>query len=321
MNIAQNLVKIARTMPNKIAVRCEGQTVTYRVLDIQSNRIANTFRDLGIGPGHRALVMIPDGIDRVVVHYALAKSGIVEVPVYCESSCHRLRNIVAETKPKVFIGAEPYLEEIRKVFSSMEGPSLRFALGVARESEFIDLESAYANRPEFPVYEAGPEVPAEIVYAGSLKGVVLTHGILADICDALALIQGGLEQETVAVGPFSLHKVYGVGAVLNGSICRGIQVELYPGFDAKKIIALVERERHTVLYAVPPMISNLMETIGTRSLSRRSLRFCMVADGSVPPDTAFRFEELFGVKIFNGGELFQFCLSGGESGADEVIKL
>ena len=297
MNLSQHLVNTARSMPNKAAVRCEGRHITFRALDIQSNRLANAFRDLGLKPGDPALVMMPNSIDRFIVYYALAKAGLVEIPVDCESSGRQLGPVVEETNPKIFIGAEPYLDEIRKVFSRVRGPSLRLACDVPRESEFINLDATYSNRPEFPLHAADDNDRVAVLYRGGMKGTLLTQGNLARMIAVLAEMQGAVEPETVVIGVLPLHHVYGISTVLNGSVYRALTVELYHHFNPEEIIALMERERYTMLYAVPDMLSRLMEAVHNQPLKRKSLRFCLSGKGSLPHEEARRFEVLFGTGI------------------------
>lgn len=297
MNLAQHLVNTARSMPNKAAVRCEGRHITFRALDIQSNRLANAFRDLGLEPGDPALIMMPNSIDRFVVYYALAKAGLVEIPVHCESSEHQLGPVVEETNPKIFIGAEPYLDEARKVFSRVRGPSLRLACDVPRESEFINLDATYSNRPEFPLHAADADDRVAVLYGGGLKGASLSQGDVARVIAGLTEMQGVVEPETVVIGMLSLHHVCGISTVMNGSVNRALTVELYRRFNPEEIVALMERERHTMLYAVPDMLLRLMETVQDQPLKRKSLRFCLSGSGSLPPEEARRFEMLFGTGI------------------------
>ena len=153
MNVAQNLVNSARTYPDRKAIRFEGAEITYRELDIQCNRLANALRDLGLAPGNHCLVMMPNSIESVVVYFALAKMGVVQIVANPLDRFPKLAYIVNEAKPKAFIGAELHLDEIRRVFKSVDGPAIRLATGVSADSEFIDLTMAYSARPEYPLYQ------------------------------------------------------------------------------------------------------------------------------------------------------------------------
>ena len=55
--------------------------MTYRELDLLSNRLANTLIARGIAPGDRAAVYLPNGIELVVALCGALKAGAIVVPV------------------------------------------------------------------------------------------------------------------------------------------------------------------------------------------------------------------------------------------------
>ena len=55
--------------------------MTYRELDLLSNRLANTLIERGIAPGDRAAVYLPNGIELVVALCGALKAGAIVVPV------------------------------------------------------------------------------------------------------------------------------------------------------------------------------------------------------------------------------------------------
>lgn len=164
MNLAQYLENSARNYPDKIALRFEGQQVTFQELDIACNRLAHGLSDLGLGPGDRCVVIMPNSINQITVYYALAKMGTIVVPVNFLYRMHELEHIITDSKPKAFIGSEPYLEEIRKVFKKLKGPSIQLALGVKQDQNILDLEGVYSDIKEFSTYPADGNETVNLLY-------------------------------------------------------------------------------------------------------------------------------------------------------------
>ncbi|UCH07904.1 MAG: acyl--CoA ligase, partial [Deltaproteobacteria bacterium] len=171
MNLAQYLEDSARRHPDKAAFRFEGQQITFQEFDIACNGAAHGLGELGLAPGDRAVVMMPNSIQQATTYYALAKIGAIVVPVSFLYRTHELEHILADSKPKAFIGSEAYLEEIRKVFKKGEGPSIRLALGVKQDQDLLDLESVYSDRKEFSPYPADDNETVNLLYTSGTTGV------------------------------------------------------------------------------------------------------------------------------------------------------
>ncbi len=72
--------QVAKT-PDSIAVEHEGETLTYRALDEQSNRIAHYLRSEGVGPETLVGICIDRSIDMVVGLLGILKAGGAYVPI------------------------------------------------------------------------------------------------------------------------------------------------------------------------------------------------------------------------------------------------
>ena len=304
MNLAQYLENSARNYPDKIALRFEGQQVTFQELDIACNRLAHGLSDLGLAPGDRCVFMMPNSIHQVTVYYALAKMGTVVVPVNFLYRMHELEHILADSKPKAFIGSEAYLEEIRKVFKKGEGPLIRLALGVKKGRDFLDLKSVSSDKKEFSPYPTDDNETVNLLYTsgttGVPKGVMLTHGNLARNARILAEMRGELDPKTVVIGVLPLYHVYGITSVLNVSMYLGLTIGLFPRFEAEKVIEVIEEEKQTIFFGVPTMLNRLVQLASENPPKRASLKFCICGGASLPVEFLHRFEKLFKTEIHEG---------------------
>ncbi|MFH1954729.1 MAG: long-chain fatty acid--CoA ligase [Pseudomonadota bacterium] len=304
MNIARYLEESARRYPHKTAVRHEGEEITFEELDKACNRLANGLKDLGLEPGDRSVLMMPNSIHAITAYYALAKIGAVVVPVNFLYRAHELEHIFTDSKPKSFIGAEPHLDEIANLLKKIEGkPPLLLALG-ATDSRFKDLKTAYSDRADFPTHPSGDTDTFNILYTsgttGVPKGVMLTHGNLAKDAEILAEMRGEIEPDTVVIGALPLYHVYGITSVLNVSMYLGFTIELFTHFDPEAVIRVTEEEARTLFFGVPTMLNRLIQVASEKPPERTSLKFCISGGASLPVEFLKRFETLFNTTIHEG---------------------
>ncbi|MFC1535033.1 class I adenylate-forming enzyme family protein [Thermodesulfobacteriota bacterium] len=305
MNLAEYLVNSARNHPDKIAVRYEGRQVTFGELDADCNRLANGLKNLGLTPGDRCIVMMPNSIKSITVYYAMAKLGAVVIPVNFLYRVHELKHILTDSRPKAFIGSEPYLEEIEKVIKKIkEAPPIRLALESPKGSDFQDLEKAFSAEHQFSAYPTDDNDTFNILYTsgttGIPKGVMLTHWNLGQNARILAGMRGTIEPNTVIIGVLPLYHIYGITSVMNVSMYLGLTIHLFPHFDPEHVIRIVEDEERTILFAVPTMLNRLIQLASEIPPKRASLKFCVSGGASLPVEFLKRFETLFNTKIHEG---------------------
>jgi long-chain acyl-CoA synthetase len=304
MNLAHYLERSAAQFPDRIAVRHEGQTLTYRELNTRCNRLAAGLKQRGLSTADRCALMMPNSIQTITAYNAIAKLGAVVIPINFLYREHELKHIFADSKPKAFIGAAPYLNEIRPVLKASADTPIRLALGAPDDGEFTDLQAADADDKDFTTYAADDDETLNILYTsgttGVPKGVMLTHGNLASEARILAEMREKLDPQAVVIGVLPLYHIYGITSVLNVSMYLGLTIELFTQFDPEKVIAVAEQEKQTILFAVPTMYNRLIQSAGEKQPQNPTLKFCVSGGASLPVEFLHRFESLFGTKIYEG---------------------
>ncbi len=85
----------AARAPHRVAIVCEGESLTYRALDAQSNRWARHLRNMGAGPDRPVIIAVERSVRLPVFILAVLKAGAAYVPVEPRSPPERLRRIAA----------------------------------------------------------------------------------------------------------------------------------------------------------------------------------------------------------------------------------
>jgi len=119
------LGRAAQAYPERVAIRFYGRSVTYRELDALANRFANALIGLGVRPGERVALLMPNCPQMVLAYYGGLRAGAVMVPtspLYVESE---VEHQLADSGASVVIclsalfgrvqSVRPHLPDLRQV--------------------------------------------------------------------------------------------------------------------------------------------------------------------------------------------------------------
>lgn len=81
-NLVVALVEAAERHPQRVAVRGDGNVLTYAELDEFSARAAGGMRAHGVRPGDRVGLRLPYGPVHAVLHFGALRAGAIAVPMY-----------------------------------------------------------------------------------------------------------------------------------------------------------------------------------------------------------------------------------------------
>ena len=102
----------------------EDSVITFGALDTTSNRLANGLSGLGIGPGDRVAVMLPNHPDHVNTVVALAKLGATHVPVNVHAKAIGLRYQLEHAELRAVVADVRYRDELSR---ALRGTARRVA--------------------------------------------------------------------------------------------------------------------------------------------------------------------------------------------------
>jgi bile acid-coenzyme A ligase len=235
ISLGARLTQLAAERPNRPAVTDRERTVTWRELDLRTNRIARGLAAAGVGHGDLVTVGLANGVDFIEACYGLWKVGATPQPI-----SHRLP--AAEAEAVMELAGTPIL---------IAGPALE---GGRRRHDIDTLlalsddESRVEDRIA-PVWKAptsgGSTGRPKLILSGG-PGVYLP----ADV--------GGYRtsSEDVMVMPGPLYHNGPFTSAFAG-LNQGAHLIVMPRFDAEETLKAVERHRATWIYVVPTMMSRI----------------------------------------------------------------
>ena len=153
--------------------RAVTRTVTFGELSERSNRLANALRGLGVGPGDRVGIVLPQRPETAVAHIAAAKLGAIAVPLSVLFGPDALDTRLRDADVRVVLGEGEPLERIAAL--GLDVP----LVDVDRDLEVLLAEAS----PLFEAAATTPDTPALLVYTsgttGPPKGALHGHRVLA----------------------------------------------------------------------------------------------------------------------------------------------
>jgi amino acid adenylation domain-containing protein len=178
----------AMQTPEAIAVVCGERSMSYRELDIASNRLAHELRKRGVEPASRVAVFLDRSPELIVALLAILKSGSAYIPLDPTYPTERLQYVFENSRPAAIV-TQASLRE-RLAHESLP------VIVVDSDSLLIANQSAEPLAPA-----ASPTDPAYVIYTsgstGKPKGVPIDHRALVNLLCAMRRQPGLTSEDTV----------------------------------------------------------------------------------------------------------------------------
>ncbi len=296
------LSRRASIQHDRPAVRCRKDDISYGELEDISSRLASFLISAGIRRGDRVGILLEKSIESVVSVFGILKSGSVYVPLDRFSPAGRILSIMRDCEISVLISSG---SQLRRCGSELVGFSSLRAVVVASdpgESELNEVEvapllppqSIVLNWPELPSFETAPSTGvggsdlAYILYTsgstGEPKGVAISHAAsLAFIKWAATRFQVSESDRLSSHAPlhFDLSIFDLFAAIQAGAITIMVPRELsaFP----MELCEFIERERITVWYSVPSVLTDLVTSSALKDGGRLPFLRTILFAGEVFP--------------------------------------
>ncbi|ATY13010.1 long-chain fatty acid--CoA ligase [Amycolatopsis sp. AA4] len=302
-NLAAMLVESAAARPDKPFLHAGSHSFSYAEVDGLSGRIAESLVWLGLEPGDKVAVQLPNVPEFVLACFGILKAGLVMVPLNPLLTAPEIAYHLRDSDARLLIAFGPLAGAALKgagqlpVYLVGEAGEAGEAGGARSFDDLLESPDSGLLRP------MSPDDTAVILYTsgttGRPKGAELTHFQLFMNCTVSGELFGATAED-VSLAVLPLFHVFGLSSVLNVMTRFGGSLVLVPKFDAAAVLDEMERHRCTLFSGVPTMyVALLQQDLAGRDLS--SLRSAVSGGASMPGEVLRAFEKKFdGVVVLEG---------------------
>ncbi|MGF1551124.1 MAG: acyl-CoA synthetase [Paracoccaceae bacterium] len=335
------LAEAARRAPKAPAIsfqlqgkaKSRAETLDFATLLAEVNRTANLLRRLGVGPGDRVALVLPNANETVLALLGgMTAATVCPINPLLEPS--RIAGILRECGAKAVVTLKPFVKTDvpQKLHAALEhapgvetvlevdlarylGAPLSWIIGLMRpkcprphRARVLDFHEERAREADTLGFEpdGDPDRVVAMFHTGGTTGApkVARHTQRGAVYNGMAPTTVLIGSSDVLICPLPLFHVLAAYPILM-SVLAGRAHMVMPtpaGYRGDGVMdnfwALVERWGVTLMVMVPTAASALLQRPVTSDVS--SLKFAICGSAPLPVGLFRRFEEATGVKILEG---------------------
>ncbi len=276
--------------PGREALVCAGRRHSFRELDRDIARLAGRLQDLGVAPGDRVAVAMPNCLEFYLAYWATLRAGAILAPVNTRLGEREMRYVFDNVAARVIFVHREVMGECAPALP--DGPH-RIGVEVA-DTEPFD-EALAAGREPDPVAVSTEDVAFIAHTSGTTgvpKGAIMRHAdLLFNIKNTVIPFSWRHEDRNLLLVP--LFHATGLYSVVPSSAYLGATVVVAPRPDPREVVDLIERERVTNFLSVPTFYHLVVSLPDIRERDLTCLRMIGYSGSPMPTRTIEKLRDLF----------------------------
>jgi long-chain acyl-CoA synthetase len=325
LTIPQALSRSAERFGDRNAISYMGRSITFRKLDGLVNSFARALADIGVGPGDKVAIVLPNIPQTIIANMAVYRLGAVVAlnnPLYTE---HELAYQFNDADAKVAITLSVLVPRItgimkdtavEKVISCQINTYLPFPKKqlfplvkkqmyrkIAADDKVLRFEDMIGRYPSTPVEDRSAwDELSTLIYTGGTtgiaKGVMLSHAnISCNVQQFKSWFPDLAEGEEAIMGNFPIFHAAGFTACQNFMLWMGWEHVMIPRPEPKAIVELLKKYRPGFLPGVPSIFVGLLADDEFRKMDLKFIKGFFSGAAPLAADTIRDLKELTGATI------------------------
>ena len=310
-----------------------GKTLTYSQIGDLVSRAAAGLRKLGVEPGVKVGLFLPNSPTFIVYYFAVMKAGGIVVnynPLYTVEELAfqvedsqtdlmvtldlavlfdkvegllqngTLKRAVVCSFPALLPGLKSTLFKLLKRKELAKPAVSAFKDRIVPESQVLDNDGAL-EVADVNVYEDVAVLQYTGGTTGTPKGAMLTHANLHCNVDQLVAWAPQLEEGKERVlGVLPFFHVFAMTTIMNFGVAIGAHLILMPRFVLDDALKLIDGRNPTIMPGVPTLYNAMMNHPQIKNFNMSSLKLCLSGGAPLPLEVKRGFEGLTGCKLVEG---------------------
>ena len=295
MLVTELIRRGARYHRDRTAILFGDASLTFRQVDLLSNRIANFFRDgVGLAKGSPVSLLIDNGLHSVPCDFGCSKAGLVRTALNgrlsLDEHCRMIEATGASTlvygpsqaeRAAALKGALSHLD-LYGLGDSEVGPDL---LQLAANASEADPRTAFEpDDVSLKAFTSGTSGTLKAAQHSQSSSCAVVHNILSNLIDPKP-------------GDVMLHAasmIHASGTFVLPYWIRGGTAAILPGFSPAAYVEAIERWRPNALNLVPTMLQMLFQLPGIEQADFSSVETILYGASPMPRPVLERGLDLWG---------------------------
>ena len=292
-----HLIDTARRLPDKVALVCKRERITYRELDARSNALAHALADRGVARGDRVVIFADNTVETAVAFWASLKADAVVSIVNPQTKADKLAYLLDDCRATALISDA----HLARVFGQAARASAHLAcvivsgpldgvadalVGLPPVTAWDDAIGPRDARHDAPPGRRAIDIDlASIIYTsgstGEPKGVMLTHRNMLAACASIRAYLR-IAEDDVILGALPLAFDYGLYQMIMG-FAAGARLVLERSFAfPAEVLKVVVEEQVTGFPGVPTIFAVLAGMKSLRDHDFSKIRYVTNTAAALP---------------------------------------
>jgi long-chain acyl-CoA synthetase len=253
---------------DRTALSFMGAGKTFTELEEEANQLANGLVELGVEPGDRVALYIPNEPLFPVAYYGIIKTGAIAVPLNLRMDPDTLVYVLEDSDVDVMISSA-YIPE--------DEPGIAWPVDLAQDAGVETLlmpgrsdedrgvrnySHLMTDQPtEFDIVDrAYDDVAAQPYTSGTTgkpKGVMLSHENLLSAIESYDKSGLGIDADFTLVLVLPLFHIYALNALMSSFLARGGHLDLQPRPEAESLLGAIDQQDAEVFAGVPALYTQM----------------------------------------------------------------
>jgi len=303
--LADRIDHWAATRPDAPAFLSDTGTLTWRAYAERSDRFAAHLAGLGLAPGERVAVLLPDGPGVHCAFVGCEKAGLVVMGIGPRAGREEIAHLVRKSGASALVTRQNSRDhDFRTLFDALRAGGVPLRHHVTVERQLDADEPCYAGGPAAPADLSSRRLGVDDLFllnstsgTTGLPKCVTHHQARWFHFHDLAVASGEMTEADVFCSVLPAPFGFGLWTAHFTPAALGAPCVILERFTAAETLRRIEQHRVSVLAAVSTQFIMLLNEPALAKYDLGSLRALYTGGEAVPYERAAEFEERTGASV------------------------
>ncbi|MCB0064251.1 MAG: AMP-binding protein, partial [Caldilineaceae bacterium] len=337
----QLLRNSAQVYPQNVAIRMVlkylplglviQSVLSYQQLDELTDRFAAALQQLGIKPGDRVSIMLPNIPQQVIAYFGIAKAGAIVVNTNPTYTPRELQHQLADSGATAIIMLSGLYERLTQIrdrtaiqqviiadipdtlrwpFKALVAKQVRaggLMKTLAPAADIHSFETLLKNAPRRPqAVTVGIDDVVLFQYSGGTTGtpkaaMLTNRNLVANAMQMRAWFTSIEEGNERILGALPFFHVYGMTVTMLFAVAIGGEMVLVPDpRNTNHILEVIQRQKISLYPGVPGMYIGVINHPKVKEYNLHSIKACLSGGAALPVGVADQFKAITGGNLVEG---------------------